>query len=61
MQQRWMLEQVEQTEDNGDDLDDLSYAPRGRQQPDQVEDKEKDCYQNEQGNYRHGTPLSGAA
>ena len=37
-----MLIKVDQTEDDGDDLYDLSDTPRRRQQPDQIEDKEKD-------------------
>jgi len=36
-----MLEKVDQTEDDGDDLYDLSDTPRRRQQPDQIEDEEK--------------------
>jgi hypothetical protein len=38
-----MLKKVDQTEDDSDDLYDLSDTPWRRQQPDQVEDEEKDC------------------
>ena len=38
----------DQTEDNDDDLYDLSDTPRRRQQPDQIEDEEKDRSQQEQ-------------
>ena len=44
-----MLEKVDQTEDDSDDLYDLSDPPRRRQQPDQIEDEEKNRNQQEQG------------
>jgi hypothetical protein len=55
MQQRWVLVQVEQTEDDSYYLDDLSYTPGSRQQPNEIEDEKKDCYRYEEGNYRHNT------
>jgi len=58
-----MLVQIEQPEDDGDDLDDLSYTPRSWQQPDQIKDQEKDRYDDEQADYagRHGTSPSRVA
>jgi len=44
-----MLEKVDQTKDDGDDLYDLSDTPRRWQQPDQIEDEEKNRNQQEQG------------
>jgi hypothetical protein len=45
MQQPLMLVKIDQSEDYGDDLYDLSDAPRRRQQPDQIEDQKKDGHQ----------------
>jgi len=32
-----MLVEIQETEDDGDDLDDLAYAPWSRQKPDEIE------------------------
>ena len=60
MQQRRMLVQIEQTEDDGDYLYDLPHPPRSGQQPDQVENEKEDRYQYQQCNDRHDTFLSAA-
>ena len=60
MQQRGMLVQVKQTENDGDYLYDLPHPPRSRQQPDQIENEKEDRYQYQQCTDRHDTFLSAA-